>query len=156
MFLLKQPWHLYGLFFPFLLLFLCPSSPERNLDFIFFLMITGIGRTFFFLFLFSPAPHPPFFLSSSGHTHTHTHIHAHSTCVQSCAHGVCLFACTDIQFHFRLSPVSKPASLPPPTPHIQPLHVPTHVTPGQPIGVSSQMLILKPRTGLGSPCLSFQ
>lgn len=47
MFLLKEPWHLYGLFFPFLPLFLCPSSPERNLDFIFFLMVTGIERAFF-------------------------------------------------------------------------------------------------------------
>lgn len=56
MFLLKQPWHLYGLFFPFLLLFLRPCSPERNLDFIFFLMITGIERTFIPFSFFSPSP----------------------------------------------------------------------------------------------------
>jgi hypothetical protein len=47
MFLLKESWHLYGLFFPFLPLFLCPSGSEHNLDFIFFLMVTGIEKARF-------------------------------------------------------------------------------------------------------------
>lgn len=54
MFLLKESWHLYGLFFPFLHLFLCLSNPEHNLDFIFFLMVTGrekAGFSFWFVLL---------------------------------------------------------------------------------------------------------
>ena len=48
-----------------------------------------------------------------------------------------------------LRPISKPPSLLPPSPHVHPLLVPTQVTPGQLIGVSSQMLILKAHASLG-------
>ena len=82
------------------------------------------------------------------HTHTRTHAHTHSRCIQICAHGVyLLMALTFISL--RLSPISKPPSLPAPSPHIHPLPVPTQITPGQPIGASSQTQILKAHTGLG-------
>lgn len=146
MFLLKQPWHLYGLFFPFLLLFLCPSSPEHNLDFIFFLMVTGRDRKdFFFSFV-------PFYLAFQvAYTHPRMHKHTHTHSIGSGSGlPVCIRQCrADIYFRFRLSPSSKLPSLPPAAPHIYPLCVPTQVTPGQLISVSSQLLILKACAGLG-------
>lgn len=134
MFLLKQPWHLYGLFFPFLLLFLHPCSPERNLDFIFFLMITGIGRTFIPFSFFSPSP----LVLQVAHSRTHTfHMHPdlRSWCVSVNVALTSIFT-SDSGLFPSLLPCLHPHLT---VPHKSPLLVPTQVTPEQPIGGSSQM-----------------
>lgn len=142
MFLLKQPWHLYGLFFPFLLLFLCPCSPERNLDFIFFLMITGRERTFIPFSFFSPSPLVFQVTRTCTHTHTfHMHpdlrswcafVNVTLTCILTSDLGLCPSLLPCLHPHLTVTP-----------------NVPTHATPGQPLGGSFQMLILKTHTGLG-------
>lgn len=125
MFLLKEPWHLYGLFFPLLPLFLCPGSPECNLDFIFFLMVTEKEKTFFFLSF----PASSFFI-----------LRTYPICTQICVSSRCVFL--TIVPHsqlFQILPCFQAPSLPLLTLHFHSIPVPTQA-PGQLIGVSTQAL----------------